>query len=264
MEKCGRTVGSSLSNSSTTPSTSSVSYKRVSDCLEEGDYSGHDSKRKVVGDETDNPTSVKNRDSEDDTGSDSFDDLNMEVEAALKGKPKYLPTPKCNEGEKQLCLTGKFSSNVPQISKVQPKQQRAQTLKNKRDVVTRPSQCLPAPGSSSKSHHGIVQMIGGILSVTQGRTAKAKRLPAHHVNDKPNHLICGDKPSQNYTFPFTNSASCSCGGTETLYKLECEHLLCRNCLMEKQNQKGVVCDTCQRMSTKSNISKYHNKSIFSS
>lgn len=270
VEKCGRTVGSSLSTSEATPGTStSVSNKRVSDYLEAGDLSDCDNKRKAIRDETGNLTSVKSRDSEEDTGSDSFDDLSKEIEAALKGKPKYLPTPKCNEKQKEdeelQCLTGKISSsNVLHVSKAQSHLQRVQTLKNNRDLITRPSQCLPAPGSSSKSHHGIVQMIGGILSATQGRTARTKRLPAHHVNDKPNHLICGDKPSQNYEFPFTNSASCSCGETEALYKLDCEHLLCRNCLLEKHNHKVVVCNTCQRTSIKTNISKYHNKSIFSS
>lgn len=266
MEKCGRTVGSSLSSSEATSSTSSVSNKRVCDYLETGDLSNYDCKRKVVRQETDNIASVKSRD---DTRNDSFDDLSMEIEAALKDKPKYLPTLKCNEKQKeyeeQRCLTGKItSSNMSQISKVQSPLQRAQTLKNKRDVITRPSQCLPAPGSSSRGHHGIVQMIGGILSVTQGRAARTKRLPAHHVNDRPNHLIYGDKPSQNYTFPFTNSASCSCSATEVLYKMDCEHLLCRNCLLEKHSHKAeIVCDTCHRTSKKSDISKYHNKSIFS-
>lgn len=268
MEKCGRTVGSSLRVSEATPGTSSMSNKRVSDYLEAGDMGDRDNKRKAIRDEASNLMSVKSRDSEEDTGSDSSDDLSKEIEAALKGKPKYLPTPKCNEkqkgDEKQQCITGKISlSNVPHVSKVHLQLQKPQTLKNNRDLITRPSHCLPAPGSS-KGHHGIVQMIGGILSVTQGRTAKTKRLPAHHVNDKPNHLICGDKPSQNYEFPFTNSASCSCGETEALYKLDCEHLLCRNCLLEKNSHKVVVCNTCQRPSIKINISKYHNKSIFSS
>lgn len=268
---CGRTIGSSLGSSEGIPSsasTSHISNKRTCDFLEKSDLSDHSCKRKLIRDEEDSITSVESRGTEDDREKDSYNDLSMEIAAALKGKPTYLPTPNCNEKQKvdeeQRCLSGKISSSVSQISKMQSQGQRAQTLKNQRDAITRPSQCLPAPGSSSRGHHGIVQMIGGILSVTQGRTARTKRLPAHHLTDRPSHLICGDKPSHNYTFPFTNSASCSCGETEGLYKMDCEHLLCRNCLLEKHNHKAEVeCHTCQRRSKKSTISKYHNKSIFS-
>lgn len=267
--ECGRTVGSSLGSNEAVSSTSSVSNKRFHDYVETGDLIDHNHKRKAVREETDNVTTVKCRDAK--KGTENYSsDLSIEIEAALKDKPKYLPTPKSSEKQKedeaQRCSTGKTPfSNVPQISKTRDSHvQRAQTLKNKRDVITRPSQCLPAPGSSSRGHHGIVQMIGGILSVTHGRTARTKRLPAHHVNDRPSHLIHGDKPPQNYSYPFTNSSSCSCGETEALYKLECEHLLCRNCLLGKHNHKEeVTCDTCQRTSKKSCVSKHHNKSIFS-
>lgn len=267
MAECGRTVGSSFSSSGTS-STSSVSNKRFHDYLETGDMSHHDHKRKAVEEETDNLSSVKSKGMEGmDNGS---SDLSTEIEAALKNKPKYLPTPKCSdvqkEDEEQRCSAEKLPPlNESPVGKTQSQVQRPLTLKNKRDVITRPSHCLPAPGSSSGGHHGIVQMIGGILSVTHGRTARTKRLPVHHVNDKPSNLICGDKPTQNYKFSFTNSASCSCSETEALYKLECEHLLCRNCLLGKHSHKEeIVCDICQRRSSKSSISKYHNKSIFSS
>ena len=246
---------------------SSASNKRV--CIE---YSGEneldrlDNKRKVGRVEIEIEEGEGSSSTMDDSKTNSLDDLNMEIEAALRGKPKYLPTQMTVQKQKEdKEETGKVSlSSSSQGYKMHSKALRAQTVKNKRDAVTRPGQCLSGPESSSSSHHGIVQMIGGILSVTQGRTARAKRLPAHHVNEKPSHLIHGDKPSQNYTYPFTQSVSCSCGSTEALYKLDCEHLLCRTCLFKEQSHKAEVeCGTCKRTCKKSSISKYHTKSIFS-
>ncbi|XP_063871004.1 RING finger protein 37-like isoform X3 [Scylla paramamosain] len=268
IESCGRTVGSSLSSGEAGDSMNSANNKRV--CLE---YSGEDeldhpnNKRKVGRVEIDTKViPVEGSSALDDPKNNSFDDLSMEIEAALKGKPKYLPTQMSTQKQKEdKEETGKVSlSSSTRGYKMHSKVLRAQTVKNKRDAVTRPGQCLSGPESSSSSHHGIVQMIGGILSVTQGRTARVKRLPAHHVNERPSHLIHGDKPSQNYTYPFRQSVSCSCGGTEALYKLDCEHLLCRTCLLKEQSHKAEVeCGTCKRTCKKSSISKYHTKSIFS-
>lgn len=267
IERCGRTVGSSLSSGETGDSMNSTSNKRM--CLE---YSGedeldHPNNRRKVGRVVEVDTEVvpvEGSSTGDDTNN-SCDDLSMEIEAALKGKPKYLPTQTSIQKLKEDKEEGKVSlSSSSHGYRMHSKVLRAQTVKNKRDAVTRPGQCLSGPESSSSSHHGIVQMIGGILSVTQGRTARAKRLPAHHVNERPSHLIHGDKPSQNYTYPIKQSVSCSCGGTEVLYKLECEHLLCRTCLLKEQSHKAEVeCGTCKRTSKKSCISKYHTKSIFS-
>lgn len=268
IEKCARTVGSSLCSGQAAHSVSSVSSnKRV--CEEysgAGELSGPDNERKIIKVETDTVPPVEDSDAQDDTKNNSFDDLNREVEAALKGKPKYLPTQiYIQKQKKDKEETGRVPlSTGSQGCKIRSEALRAQTIKNKRDAITRPGQCLSGPESSSSSHHGIVQMIGGILSVTQGRTARAKRLPAHHVNEKPSHLIHGDKPSQSYTYRFTHSSSCSCGETESLYKLECEHLLCRKCLLKEQDPKTEVeCGTCKKRSKRSSIAKYHMKSIFS-
>ena len=244
----------------------SVRNKRMCDEDSRSGEASSDYKRKFGRLEADTAVSVEESKIQDDTNDSFVDDLNMEIEAALKGKPKYLPNQMSlqKEEESKEKTTNVPSSTGSQGWKMRSEASRAQTVKNKRDGVTRPGQCLSGPESSSSSHHGIVQMIGGILSVTQGRTARAKRLPAHHVNERPNHLIHGDKPSQSYTFPITQSVSCSCGATETLYKLDCEHLLCRKCLLKEQSHKAVVeCGTCKRTSKKSGISKYHMKSIFS-
>lgn len=243
------------------------SNKRVCEEYSAGELSSSDNKRKTIKVNTDTVTTVEDSESLDNTRYNSFEDLNMEIEAALKGKPKYLPTQMCiqkQREDKEEAKTVPLSSGS-QGCRVRSEVLRAQTIKNKRDAITRPGQCLSGPESSSSSHHGIVQMIGGILSVTQGRTARAKRLPAHHVNEKPSHLIHGDKPAQSYTYPFTHSASCLCGDTELLYRLDCEHLLCRKCLLKKQSHSAEVveCETCKSISKRSSISKYHKKSIFS-
>ncbi|XP_045102073.1 uncharacterized protein LOC123498732 isoform X2 [Portunus trituberculatus] len=264
IERCGRTVGSFVSGGEAGDSLNSASNKRM--CLE---YSGEneldDNKRKVGRVEIDTEVVAEGGSTTlDDTKNNSFDDLSMEIEAALRGKPKYLPTQASIQKQKDKEETGKVKLSSSSLGyKMHSKVLRAQTVKNRRDAVTRPGQCLLGPESSSSSHHGIVQMIGGILSVTQGRTARVRRLPAHRVNERPSHLIHGDKPSQNYTYPFTQSASCSCGGTEALYKLDCEHLLCRTCLFKEQSHQEVECGTCKRTCKKSSISKYHTKSIFS-
>ncbi|XP_066947193.1 RING finger protein 37 [Macrobrachium rosenbergii] len=138
-----------------------------------------------------------------------------------------------------------------------------QAFRQRRNQISKPPQSSLAQKPSS-SRHGLVHMIGSALSYTRQKGSGAKT-QNQRVLGKPNTVVQGDAKTENTSaldLASKNSPGCSCGEKSDLYSLQCSHLMCRKCLFQ-QSKAIVTCSVCQQECKRSEVSKYHKKSIFS-
>ncbi|XP_042226749.1 RING finger protein 37-like isoform X2 [Homarus americanus] len=199
------------------------------------------------------------------------DTLEAEIEAVLRGKPKYVPT-NINEkilGNNYKRETKNTGEKIPlksrlTMTKCSASRVRLQAVNHTVSSMKRPAHLSHVVGKEASSgHHGLVHMIGGALSVTHGRAVKVNSIPVHVSSAKPTSLISGDCKSQLLDLTSHSLVRCSCGEKEGLYRLPCCHIMCRSCLIQKTKGPEVVCGVCEIMCKRLDISRHHEKSIFS-
>ncbi|XP_045618974.2 uncharacterized protein [Procambarus clarkii] len=198
---------------------------------------------------------------------DTVHSLEAEIEAVLDGKPKYLPIKKSKSfcvKQKAIDVEEKFPlKNQSVVAKSSASRFRIQAMHHTIELIKKPTQHLSLHGKgTSNSHHGLVQMIGGALSVTHGRTTKTSSIPIHSSGSKPTSLVRGDGKIQNYDHPSYSSITCACSEHQALYRLLCGHIMCRTCLLQTTKGPEVQCGVCRNVCKKLDVSKHHEKSIF--
>lgn len=273
VEKCGRTVGSANTWTPTTATTGKRKYE------ENTPSTNHTPQEPASKTPRTNAGSTREGIKQSSIlvcqeHSEEEKSLEDEVEAALHGKPKYVPATPPNitnlgatkKSETQSERKGsKLLNNKKHfvVSKASVGRVRSQTLGHSSDMRDKME---VNRNSSSSGGHGFVRMIGGALSVSQGKAETVRGVPAHHSNARPNKVICGDNTHKTFQLDIHKSPSCTCGEKTGLYELPCDHILCRNCLLKKENNNNhnVECVVCRKICKRSEICKYHVKSIFSS
>lgn len=195
--------------------------------------------------------------------------LAAEIEAALQGKPKYVPAVKKTQDfsvykrDNDSALEKLPVKSQPIMCKATAKRARLQALNHTANLIKKPTHLTPHGKGTSSGHHGLVQMIGGALSITHGRTVASNCIPLHRSNAKPASLICGDGKPQHFDIASNRHVTCSCGEKEGLYKLLCNHVICRTCLLQQTKGPDVECNVCEKVCKRLDVAKHHEKSIFS-
>lgn len=193
--------------------------------------------------------------------------LEAEIDAALQGRPKYLPS--TNRTSQRIGVFGGITeaeTSKSSAGKSQSKSRvRTQPLIPPTNLLKRSVSHLVTEGKSSTSgRHSLVQMIGGALSVSDGRLAAVSNIPVHRSQSKPTNVVAGDCKPKPFKIPSANQTTCSCGETEGLYQLPCSHVLCRTCISNQQPEHPEIeCSVCRKCCKRSEVAKYHEKSIFS-
>lgn len=197
--------------------------------------------------------------------------LAAENEATLQGKPKYVPRYKSIQkfGNVYKRDTESAAEKLPVksqsvVSKATANRARLQALNDTANLMKKPTHLLTPHGrGTSSGHHGLVRMIGGALSIAHGRTVTANSIPVHQSNAKPSNLVCGDGKPQHFDLASHRFVTCSCGKKDGLYKLLCDHVTCRTCLLQQTKGPEVECGVCKKVCKKLEVAKHHEKSIFS-
>lgn len=136
--------------------------------------------------------------------------------------------------------------------------------KHNRSIARKPlPYSTPVALPKSNGHHSLVHMIGGAVSLAQSRGPPARSVPIHRVNERPKNLICGDAKPKQFVVSSIRSQACSCGGEEGLYELPCQHIFCRSCLLIQLPSNESKCYICTKTFKRSEIAKYHSKSMYS-
>lgn len=186
--------------------------------------------------------------------------LEAEIDEILQGRPKYVPT-NHNSGvlSSNIETSKSFSAKSLSRGKARVRLSRPTT-----SSLARSSHLAIRGGGNPSRHHGFVHMIGGALSIIHGNVVNSNRTPVHHPQSKPRSLVSGDSQPQQYRVPIVNSVMCSCRENEGLYQLPCGHVVCRKCMLHKMaDVTNVECIVCRKSCKRSEVFKYHEKSIFS-
>lgn len=198
------------------------------------------------------------------------DTLQAEVEAFLQGKPKYVPTEKstsnqniCDKQETKKVADNFHSKYHSLVAKSSASKFRSQALNSTAALIKSQTHVSWHGKGMSNGNHGLVQMIGGALSVTHGRTVQTRSIPIHRSSSKLTSLVHGDCKMPHFDLTPLSSAKCSCGKQQALYDLSCHHVMCRTCLLQNTNGPQVQCCVCKKVCKRLDVSKHHEKSIFS-
>ncbi|XP_068209921.1 RING finger protein 37-like [Palaemon carinicauda] len=168
-------------------------------------------------------------------------------------KSADIQVPQCREGNE---LSSKKSDKSDHLSYYQ-------NLRQRRSQINKPPQSSSVQRPAN-SRHGLVHMIGSALSYTR-QIGAGPKVQNQRGLGKPDTLIQGDAKAENVSaleLASKNSFVCSCSEKKDLYSLLCRHIMCRKCLC-LQTGTTVTCSVCKLECKRSEVSRYHKKSIFS-
>ncbi|CAL4061749.1 unnamed protein product, partial [Meganyctiphanes norvegica] len=163
--------------------------------------------------------------------------------------------------------TDRIDKTTPTVDKIMPDigRSRIQML-NQVASLARPSssskvRSLIRPSTSSRGHHTLLEK-----KDHSSKTHKVKDLLRNPLDkSKPCTLICGDIRKDKFDLDSVLShkdSRCLCGDKDNLYDLNCNHILCRACVIKHTKVNTIQCPYCDIESQKSQISKHHKKSVF--
>ncbi|KAK4322973.1 hypothetical protein Pmani_006297 [Petrolisthes manimaculis] len=213
LERCGRTVGSA-----TTYCPTNTQKRMGEENTPNNDIPSQEPAFKTL--RKDNVLAIKESKQSPKLGCQEHSEeeisLDDEVEAILHGKPKYVPANlnfrNLSESNTTVETQNNKGGNVfdnkkhSVVSKASVGRAQYQALKLSSQLAGKSE-----IGKSTKGGgHGFIRMIGGALSVSEGRAAVVMGVPTHHSNATPKNVICGDYTPKTFHVDNHSSTSCTC------------------------------------------------------